>query len=148
MAEDRIARMQRKMLELQEELRGWMNDLQKLPKKWMTDFQEETSKWIDDLLKDAFDPRKMMQFLKAKGIDMDQFSQMFGRMAQTGAMPQGFDPYLILRLDKSASEEEVKKRYREMMGKIHPDKAGEEMACLAAIVNGAYATIKKMRGWQ
>ncbi|GAI74356.1 unnamed protein product, partial [marine sediment metagenome] len=48
--EDRVARMQRQMFE----------DLEKLSQKWMINFQEEMSKWTQDLLKDAFDPAKMM----------------------------------------------------------------------------------------
>ena len=86
-----------------------VQDLEKLSGKWMIDFQEEISKWIQDLLKDAFDPAKMLRFVRGMGIDMSQFSQMFGRMAQTGTMPQGFDPYAIFHLDKSASDEEVNK---------------------------------------
>ena len=95
--EDRIARMYRQMFE----------DLEKLSQKWLPDFQEETSKWIQDLLRDAFDPAGMMEFLRGMGMDMGQFSQMFGRMAQAGTMPQGFDPYQVLGLDKSATDEEV-----------------------------------------
>lgn len=138
MQEDRIARMYRQMFE----------DLEKLPRKWMTDFQEETGKWIEDLLKDAFDPAKMMEFVRGMGIDMSQFSQMFGRMAQTGTMPQGFDPYTVFHLDKSASDEEVRQAYRKVMNKVHPDKAGPELTFMATIANAAYKMIEMERGWQ
>jgi len=63
-------------------------------------------------------------------------------------MPQGFDPYLILHLDRSASDEEVKRVYRKVMSRIHPDIAGPELTFLAAIVNAAYKMIKMQRGWQ
>lgn len=138
MTEDRISRMYREMFE----------DLQALGPKWFGDFQEETSKWVQDLLSDAFDPAKMMQFLRGMGIDMGQFSQMFGRMAQAGTMPQGFDPYVVLGLDKSASDEEVKQAYRKVMSTVHPDKAGPELTFIATIVNFAYAQISRERGWQ
>lgn len=138
MAEDRISRLYRQILE----------DLEKLGGRWMVDFQEEMIKWVDDIRKDTFDPAKMMQFIRGMGIDMSQFSQMFGRMAQAGTMPQGFDPYQVLGLEKSASDEEVKHRYREMMRKIHPDVAGQEMTFLATIVNAAYKVIERERGWQ
>ena len=128
--------------------RQMVENLEKLPQKWMTDFQEEMSKWTQDLLKDAFDPEKMMAFIKDMGIDMGQFSQMFSGMAQTGTMPQGFDPYQVLGLDKSATDEEMKRRYREMMGKLHPDKAGQEMTFLATLINTAYEVIKRERRWQ
>ena len=134
MTEDRISRMFQQIFE----------DLRKLE----VDFQKETSKWVEDLLKDAFDPTKMMQFIRGMGIDMGQLSQVFSRMAQTGTLPQGFDPYQILGLEKSATDEEVKRRYREMMRKIHPDVAGQEMTFLAAIVNAAYDMIERERGWQ
>ncbi len=136
--ESPASRMYRKMIQ----------DLEKLSGKWMTDFQEEMSKWTQDLLKDAFDPAKMMRFIRGMGVDMSQFGQMFGRMASSGTMPQGFDPYVILHLDKSASDEEVKQVYRKVMSKIHPDKAGPELTTVAALVNAAYELIKKERGWQ
>jgi len=128
--------------------REMVQDLEKLSGKWMRDFQEEMSKWTQDLLKDAFDPAKMMRFIRGMGIDMNQFGQIFGRMAQTGTMPQGFDPYAVFHLDKSATDEEVKQAYRKVISTVHPDKAGPELTFLAAIVNAAYKVIKRERGWQ
>ena len=125
-----------------------VRDLEKLSGKWMTDFQEEMSKWTQNLLKDAFDPAKMMAFIRGMGIDMSQFGQMFGRMAQSGTMPQGFDPYMVFHLDKSATDEEVRRAYRKVMSTVHPDKAGPELTFLAAMVNAAYESIKRQRGWQ
>lgn len=58
----------------------------------------------------------------------------------------GFDPYRILGLDKTASNDEVKKRYLKIMAKIHPDISGEEMTFLTALVNDAYSMIRKERG--
>ena len=138
MAEDRISRLYRQMFE----------DLEKLGGRWMVDFQEETSRWVDDLLKDAFDPAKMLQFIRGMGIDMFQFSQLFGRMARTGTMPSGFDPYQVFGLDKSASDEEVKRAYRKVMRHVHPDVAGPELTTVAAIVNAAYELIMRERGLQ
>ena len=129
--------------------RQMVQDLEKLSGKWMTDFQEEMSKWTQDLLKDAFDPAKMLRLIRGMGIDMSQFGQMFGRMAQTGTMPQGFDPYVILHLDKSASDEEIKKRYRQLVHKLHPDTAGiEGTSFLLQMVLAAYELIKRERKWK
>lgn len=120
MQEDRAARIQQRMLRIiQEEMQGWM----------------------DDLLKDALDPRRLMHFIRSLGIDMSQLPGMMGQQP-------GFDPYVVLGLDKSASDEEIKKRYKEIMNKVHPDKAGQEMTFLATIVNTAYEMIKRERGWQ
>ncbi len=61
--------------------------------------------------------------------------------------------YKILEIDKSVSDKEVKKAYRNMANKYHPDKVahlGKEMQNLAEekfkSVNDAYHQIKKDRG--
>jgi DnaJ-domain-containing protein 1 len=123
-------------------------DLERLPQKWVIDFQVEINKWTQDLLRDAFDPSRMTEFLRGMGIDMSWFSQMFGGMVGSGTVPQGFDPYRILGLDKSATDEEIKKRYRELLHKLHPDTAGiEGTSFLLQMVLAAYEMIKRERGW-
>ncbi len=59
-------------------------------------------------------------------------------------------PYRILEIDKTANEEEVKKAFRKMANKYHPDKVshlGKEMQDLAEekfkAVNDAYQQIKR-----
>ena len=59
-------------------------------------------------------------------------------------------PYRVLEIDTSASDQEVKKAYRKMATKYHPDKVshlGKEMQDLAEekfkAVNDAYQKIKK-----
>ena len=61
-------------------------------------------------------------------------------------------PYRILEIDESANEEEVKKAFRKMANKYHPDKVshlGKEMQDLAEekfkAVNDAYQQIKEHR---
>ena len=61
--------------------------------------------------------------------------------------------YTILGVDPSASDEEVKRAYREMAKKNHPDlvsNLGEEVRQAAEKkfqeINEAYETIKKQRG--
>ena len=61
--------------------------------------------------------------------------------------------YKILGIDSSASDEEVKKAYREMAKKNHPDlvsNLGDEVREAAEKkfqeINGAYEAIKKQRG--
>jgi len=120
MTEDRVTRIQQRILKfLVEEIQGWVNDL----------------------MKGMLDPAKMMAFIRSMGIDL---SRLPGMMSQQS----GFDPYQVLGLDKSASDEEVKKRYKEIMSKVHPDKAGQEMTFLAAVVNSAYKLIEMERRWQ
>jgi len=118
MTEDRINRLQQKILRLvTEELQGWLNDL----------------------MKGMLNPGRIMAFIRAMGIDPSKLPGMMSQQA-------GFDPYQVLGLDKSATDEEVKERYREVMNKIHPDKAGQEMTFLAALVNAAYKMIERERG--
>ena len=120
MTRDRAARIQQRILEV---------------------FTEEMQGWVNDLLKDALDPRKLMRFIRSMGIDPSKLPGMMGQQP-------GFDPYQILGLERSARDEEVKEQYKEMMNKLHPDKAGQEMTFLATLVNTAYEIIKRERGWQ
>ena len=125
--------------------RRWLGDLSRLGQKWGAEFQEGLQKHVDALMRDAFNPQVFMDFIRNMGVDLSQLSQMFGRMAQTGTMP-GFDPYVVLGLDRSASDEQVKRAYREVMMHIHPDRAGKVMTFLASLVNAAYKAICKERG--
>ena len=120
-----------------------MNDLTvRVLKRWMQVLQEEWGNWIQAILQDTFNPGVMMQFLKGMGIDLSQFGGM-------AASQMTLDPYLILGLDKSASDDEVKKRYRELLRKLHPDTSGVEgTAFLLQMVLGAYEMIGRERRWQ
>jgi len=121
MSMDRISRLQQEIFKL---------------------FIEEFQGWIDALMKDALDPRKLMAFIRSMGLDMSQLPGMIGQRP-------GFDPYQVLGLDKSASDEEVKKRYRELIHKLHPDTAGiGGTSFLLNMVLAAYEIIKRERGWQ
>ena len=95
--------------------------------------QEEMQGYMND---------QLAALMKSTGIDPAQFQGMMSRQA-------AFDPYRILGLDKSASDEEVKKRYHELLRKLHPDTAGVEgTAFLLQMVLAAYEMIKRERGWQ
>lgn len=103
--------------------------------------QEELRGWMDDLMKGMLDPSQIMALARAMGIDMSQLSGMAG-----GQM--AFDPYSILGLDKSATDDEVKKRYRELVRKLHPDTAGNEgTTFLLEMVLAAFELIKRERNW-
>jgi len=97
---------------------------------------EELQGMINDMIKGMINPSLVTEFMRSMGIDPSRLPGM-----------TGFDPYQVLGLDKSASDEEVKKRYKELMSKIHPDKAGPETTFLSTMVNAAYEMIRKERRW-
>jgi len=75
------------------------------------------------------------------GIDL---SRIPGLVGQQG----GFDAYRILGLEKTATDEEVKKRYRELLMKLHPDTAGVSGTdFLLQMMIAAYQQIARERGW-
>ena len=103
-------------------------------------FMEEIQEWASSISQEAFNPAKLMELLKQMGIDLSRLTGVAGSKS-------GFDPYQILGLDKSASDDEVKKRYRELVNKLHPDKSGTPgTSPLFQIVLAAYEVIKKERG--
>jgi DnaJ-class molecular chaperone len=93
-------------------------------------------------MRGAFDPRQFMEFLRNSGVD---FTGLLGALqGQTAA-----DPYRILRLDKTATDDEVKARYRELAHKLHPDVSGTEGTSLFfQMVQAAFEAIKRERGLQ
>jgi DnaJ-domain-containing protein 1 len=104
--------------------------------------QEAVSEVLDELTKGALDPAKLAEMLKSVGVDPSQFSGM-------GKGAPGFDAYKVLGLDKSATDDAIKKRYRELLHKLHPDTSGTTgTEFLLQMVVAAYEMIKKERGWQ
>ena len=98
--------------------------------------------WMDALLRDAFNPEAFLRYVAGMGIDLSQVPNLVGRN-------DGFDPYRVLGLDKTATDEEIKKRYRELLIKLHPDTAGVRGTdFLLQMMIAAYQQIARKRGWQ
>jgi len=98
--------------------------------------------WMNDLIREAFNPESFLGYVASMGIDLSQIPSLVGRH-------DGFDPYRVLGLEKTATDEEVKKRYREMLMKLHPDTAGVGGTdFLLQMMIAAYEMIKRERGWQ
>lgn len=79
--------------------------------------------------------------------------QSYGSSSAGSRRSSAKDPYKVLGLDSSASDEEVRRAYRRFAMKYHPDKVehlGEEMKKNAEEqfreINEAYETIKSARG--
>jgi hypothetical protein len=97
---------------------------------------------LGELMKDTLEPAKLAELMKGVGIDPSQLSGMIGQVP-------GLDPYRILGLERSASDDEVKKRYRELLHVLHPDKSGTPgTGHFFQLVMAAYEAIRKARGWQ
>lgn len=111
-------------------------------RRWAEVLAKEMQQWVQDLLAVAFNPADLLQFVKAMGIDVSRLTGMVGEQA-------GLDPYRILGLERSASDEEVKRHYRELLHKLHPDTAGMQGTdFLLNLVVAAYEQIRRERGWR
>jgi len=110
--------------------------------KILGEMRNYVHRWMDDLLRDAFNPESFLRYAASLGIDLSQIPKMVG---QAG----GIDPYEVLGLDRSASDDQIKKRYRELLHKLHPDTSGTEgTTWFFQMVLAAYEKIRKERGWQ
>lgn len=85
------------------------------------------------------------------GFDADEFARI--RASHMG--PDASDPYTVLGIDRSAGDDEVRRRYRELIREHHPDRLmaqglPEEFVEVAnqkmASINAAYDQIEKQRG--
>ena len=103
---------------------------------------EELQGMVRDALSGVLDPGKLVNLIQSMGIDL---SKLPGMMSQQ----PGFDPYQVLGLEKSASDADIKRRYRELINKLHPDASGTPATNFVfRLVLASYETIKKDRGWQ
>jgi DnaJ-class molecular chaperone len=95
--------------------------------KVMKDFQEGLVKYAQEIMKES---------IGAAGL-----GQFNGKT--------GFDSYMVLGLAKDSSDDEVKRRFRELARILHPDTSrcqGTEF--LFMLVNLSYEQIGKERRWR
>ena len=118
------------------------DELTRIQQRILRAFAEEAQKWLDALLRDTFNPEAFLRFVAGMGIDLSQMPGTVGKEC-------GSNPYRVLGLEKTATDEEVKKRYREFLMKLHPDTAGiPGTDYLLQMILAAYGLIKRERGWQ
>ncbi|HWJ75023.1 MAG TPA: DnaJ family molecular chaperone [Kaistia sp.] len=80
----------------------------------------------------------------------------FARISSRHVVPEEGDPYLILGIDRAATNEDVKRHYRRIVAETHPDKlmargVPAEFIAIAtaklAALNGAYDRIRQERAF-
>lgn len=103
----------------------------------MLHLQEGIQEWMTDTI----DLEALLKMVEGMGVP--------NIMGMKGIPMPGMDYYRVLGLDKTATDEEVKERYRQLVFKLHPDQAevkGTEFLYQMVIV--AYGMIEKERGWK
>jgi len=119
-----------------------VKELEQLQKAVVKNLAEEMQDWIQKLLYGAFTPASLLYFAESLGINL---SGVPGMTVQQ----DGFDPYRVLGLERNDKDETVKRRYRELLMRLHPDTAGVEgTSFLLQVVLAAYKQISKERGWR
>lgn len=113
-----------------------LRDMEKI----LGELQANSLGLMDDMLREAFDPGFFLRYAASLGIDLSQSSFVEIRN-------QGLDPYQFLCLEKTATDDEVKRRYHSLMHVLHPDTASSKGTNkLCQMVNEAYERIQKERG--
>ena len=99
-------------------------------------FQAATAEWLSQLLQGIINDPVIKQFWYASNSGSPY-------QAKTGA-----GPYRILGLEENATNDQVKKRHRELAIKLHPDTSGiQGTGFLFQLVEAAYQQISRERRW-
>jgi len=118
-----------------------LRELEQLNKTVNKSFSEEMQAWMQELLSGAFSPASLLYFAESLGINLSGSTTTSGQQ-------DSFNPYRVLGLEKTAKDEVIKRRYRELLMKLHPDTAGVEgTSFLLQLVVAAYQQIVKEREW-
>jgi len=105
------------------------------------EIRSNAHRWMDELLRQAFNPESFLRLLAGMGMDTSHIPNLPGKQ-------EDFNCYQVLGLEKTATDDEVKRRYRELLMKLHPDTAGVKGTdFLLQMVIAAYQQIAKERRW-
>ena len=123
------------------EFTDWATDLLQ---KFSKQFQDGAEAHLEKLLgsPDLSGLGKTFEEL-LKGIDVEAL----GRLAGTPTGRGQASAYEVLGLPETASDQEIRERYRELAMRLHPDKAGKAGEYLFKLVSAAYQQIGKQRGF-
>lgn len=107
------------------------------------ELQDVLQQCLNHIAKGMISPDEVLNFTKAFNLGA------LGGIGPGGIGSQpGFDPYIVLGIDRTATDQEIRKAYIDMMNRLHPDKVGRDTSFLATLVNLAYQQIEKERGWK
>jgi DnaJ-domain-containing protein 1 len=111
--------------------------------------QEEMGKMSEQLVQGVLTPDMLASVMEMMRGAMGTIGFDIGKMQGMMGQQPGVDPYRVLGLERMASDDEVKRRYRELIHVLHPDKSGTPgTATFFQMVNAAFQAISKERGWQ
>jgi len=95
--------------------------------KVIADFQEGLAQYAQEILQKSMETAKL------------------GQLGDS----TGFDPYMVLGLSQDCSDDEVKRRFRELARMLHPDTSTcQGTGFLFMLVNASYEHIAKERQWR
>ncbi|MEL7562806.1 J domain-containing protein [Dehalogenimonas sp. 4OHTPN] len=111
-------------------------------KRMQRELAYELQSFMADLFTNAADPAVIIGFAQRLGMDISAAERVM-------ASPQpAFDPYRILGCDRSMPQEQVRRRYLDLLRKVHPDTAGiKGTEYLTQLVTEAFKKVSKERGW-
>ena len=113
------------------------DQLRKAQKRMTEATAEIMSGWLNQMLQGMCNDPVLAELFSAMKNDNQPYR------------PAGMDSYRVLGLDKSVTDDQVTRRYRELVIKLHPDTAGVKgTEFLFHLVTAAYQQISKERGWQ
>ena len=110
-------------------------------KRMQQDLANELQVFICELFASAADPATVMSFVQRLGMDISA-----GRPLSPQQPPN--DPYRVLGCDLATPQEQVRRRYLDLLRKLHPDTAGiKGTEYLTQLVTEAFKKISVERRW-
>ncbi|MEL7562569.1 J domain-containing protein [Dehalogenimonas sp. 4OHTPN] len=110
-------------------------------KRMQQDLANELQVFMCELFSSAADPAVVMSFARRLGMDVSA-----GRPSPP--QPPTHDPYRVLGCERSMPQEQVRRRYLDLLRKIHPDTAGiKGTEYLTQLVTEAFRKISVENRW-